>query len=401
MALSETPSGRRWLENFASVDVPAATLLLEGLRFVSLSELSRGLKERLDSFIADGTIETPALVIPERALEDLGVPEEDRMTAVAYDDFDPEAKLDQLPGSDAFVAALARDVLRLDPDQWLRPGGGVEAMRDRRCRSIVILTDYSGSGNRIIRMAGALARNRTIRSWRSRGRIRIHAVAFAASPAADEAVAATKVVARLWAVETAPTFETGPWSPEVRSAIEDLCRTECRLAASWALGYKESAGRFLTERGAPNNLPAVLWQTSGTWKPLFPCRTVPVEVARDLEGSRPSESLSALADRVGQLRVGRNERIKNMRSASRLMLQALLLLGQRRRSRAALAAELSIDTVDTEGLLDTLQMLGFIDEQDSVTSAGRSEINAQKSGLRRTTASLSGNDNVYYPMSLR
>src|SRR4051812_2586720 len=80
VALSDTPSGRAWLDNFASVDQPPASLLLESLRFVSLSRLSRGLKDRLEGLMAEGAIQAPALVIPERDLEDLGVEKADRDT---------------------------------------------------------------------------------------------------------------------------------------------------------------------------------------------------------------------------------------------------------------------------------------------------------------------------------
>jgi hypothetical protein len=49
MQPSETPPGQAWLRNFAKTDVPAATMLLDSLRIVTLGKLRDG----LDSLLAD------------------------------------------------------------------------------------------------------------------------------------------------------------------------------------------------------------------------------------------------------------------------------------------------------------------------------------------------------------
>src|SRR5206468_1845264 len=116
---------------------------------------------------------------------------------------------------------------------------------------------------------------------------------------------------------------------------------------------------------------------------------------------RQSEPLSDLAERVGQLRLGRNQRLPYMRATSRTMLQALVLIGQHGRTPAALAAELNIDLSDADALLGSLRRFGLIDAAGRITSAGRREINAQKRRLRRTTADLEGSDAPYYPLSLK
>src|SRR6266536_1688439 len=76
MRPSQTSSGRAWLENFGAPDVPAATMLVDSLRFVGLSTMHKGLKERLEGLAANQTIRMPALVLPERSLAsaELGVP---------------------------------------------------------------------------------------------------------------------------------------------------------------------------------------------------------------------------------------------------------------------------------------------------------------------------------------
>jgi hypothetical protein len=180
----------------------------------------------------------------------------------------------------------------------------------------------------------------------------------------------------------------------------DLCVRESRVR-NWHLGYEESQGLLATGRRAPNNLPAVFWQRASDWHPLFPKRDVTPEVAEDMAGHQPTEPLPALAARVGQLRIGRNERLEYMRPTSRDLLKALLSIRQSRKAPAELAAELGVPLDRTEALLEGLEVLGFLDEQHRITTEGQQEINAQKRALRRTTANLQGSDAPYYPHSLR
>jgi hypothetical protein len=148
-------------------------------------------------------------------------------------------------------------------------------------------------------------------------------------------------------------------------------------------------------------LPAVFTQGGRGWVPLFPKRTIPPAFAEQLREYQLSESLAELAERVGQLRLGRNERLSYMRPESEELLRALLLIARGFRPPAALAAELAIEVSTAEALVASLRQLGLVDETGRVTGTGRRELNAQKRRLRRTTADLEGSDAAYYPQSLR
>ena len=398
-------AGQQWLRNFDEHDVPTATVLLDSLRFVTLSRLRQGLVSRLSQLVEARELATPAVVLPERGLDDFDLTAEELESPVAYRDFHPGDEMSITPGSEGFVGAVLRDfpgVRRTQRDApWIAPQATFEDLRERRCRSVVIVTDYIGSGGRVLDLAAAIARHPTIRSWRSFRWLDIHAATFASSPAAIDRLQNSDILASVWTVEGAPTFATASWTADVRDAIVDLCRTKCLINRHMALGYGGSAGLFVTERGAPNNLPAVLWQTAAGWEPLFPNRTVPTALARDLGGYRSGDSLTELAERVGQLRLGRNQRLDNMRGTSRSLLRALLLLERGPRDTIALAAELALDVTDTEALRECLKQLGLIDATGAITDRGRGEIAANKRGMRRTTAGLSGSDAPYYPHSLR
>jgi hypothetical protein len=272
-------------------------------------------------------------------------------------------------------------------------------LRERHCRTIVLVTDYSGSGSQLLTLAKALTRNRTIRSWRSLKLVEIHVLAFAVSLSALKRLESNRAIDSVHTVEPAPTFDTAGWTEEVHEAIVELCIRESR-APRWSLGFRGSAGLFGTARGVPNNLPAIFWQRAADWRPLFPGRKVTPAVAQDLGGYRPTEPLPELAARVGQMRVGRNERLRYMRPQSRDLLRALLSLRDSSKEAVALAADLHASTAQAATLLGILQGFEFVTADGKVTAAGRREIRAQKRALRRTTANLQGTDDPYYPHAL-
>lgn len=405
MLASETAVGRAWLENFVAVDRPTATMLLDSLRFAGFSVVSSGLRTHLRRLVDSHTIETPVLTIPERGLNDFEIREGAVEPLVAFDDFLPGGRLSVTPGSEGLIGRLLRDFAEAGstrPDEaWLPPDAGLEVLRSRKCRSIVIATDYIGSGSQILKLAEAIGRNRTIRSWRSRGLLKVYVVSFAATPTAISRLERTSAIDAAWPVEGAPSFGTAiGWTDEARAAIRDLCITETRISKKWALGWADSAGLFVSEHGVPNNLPAVFWQTK-RWRPLFPGRQVPGEVAHALRDTRPRPSMRELAEIVGQLRIGRNQRIDSMPRTSALMLKLLVLYAKGRRSAPLAAAQLGLDLAEVVGLTESLERLGLLDADGRVTVEGRKELAAQKRARRYTTAHTSGEDRLYYPQSLR
>jgi hypothetical protein len=404
---SETSSGSAWLANFSQADIPAATLLLDSLRFVDLNTLRNGLVAEVERLRSDKKIGSPALLLPERNLSDLlrdspASPD----TATAYEDFHPGSEISVTPGSEGIVGSIIRDFAtagRKGKSPWIAPDAELEQLRERRCRSVVLVTDYVGTGDQVMKFANAMARSRTVCSWRSLKLLEIHVLAFAASPQALAHIEKAKVVDGVHVIEVAPSLQTAPWSGQARDSVIDLCKRE-RQGKRPALGYRDSGGLFVTVRGAPNNLPAVFLQESSRWRPLFPNRTVSPQVAEDISGHRPTEELSEQAERLGQVRIGRNERLEYLRPRSRELLRGLLALHRAPRSRTALAAELGVPVAETEALLKTLRRLGLVDKKYrrfKITPGGRREIDAQKRALRRTTVNLAGSDAPYYPHSLK
>lgn len=265
----------------------------------------------------------------------------------------------------------------------------------------MIVTDYIGTGDQILELARALLRNPSIRSWRSYGLIEVRVLAFAATPSAIPRLLASKAIAGVWQVEAAATFETATWDRVARDSIVELCERKCRKHALAALGYGGLGGLFATARGAPDNLPAVFWQEHPVWSPLFANRVVPADFAEAVGDYGATEELSELAQRIGQLRLGRNERLEYMRTSSRTVLAALLVISEAPRSPAALAATLGVDVAEAEKLIDSLRDLDLVRADGTITERGRGEIRAQKRARRRSTAWLQGSEAPYYPHALK
>ena len=406
MRASETAVGAAWLQNFAEVDQPAATMLLDSLRFASRDVMSAGLQTKLRELTGSGVITPPIMAVPERKLSEFTLKEGATSPRTGFDDFLPGGRVSVTPGSEGFVGRLLRDFAAAGSktrNHWIAPDAELDDLRSEKCRSMIIATDYIGSGDQIRALAAAIGRNRTIRSWRSLGLIKIYGVAFAATPAALARLRRLREIDDVWSVEGAPTFDTAVgWTEDARDAIRKLCVTESRVHPRMALGYGGTAGLFASAYSVPNNLPAVFRQERSGWRPLFRGKTVPLEVIQQFGDLRPQPTLPALAERVGQLRLGRNERLDSMPPTSTSLLKLLVMLAKKPRGDEVVAAELGIDVDVAIGLRQSLEQLELVDTKGGVTPRGHQEINAQKRARRRTSSGLSDTDNkLYFPTSLR
>lgn len=403
---SDTTRGRAWLTNFLPEDEAPARQLLDSLHFVSLSEVRAVMQVRLRNLMKEGRIQTPALLVSALSREDLRVDKGRHTSQVAFDTFKLDDPINATPGSEGFVGNLIRDFVKSDPIQagsLLPPSATLDDLRASCCRSIVILTDYAGSGTQLKNFAMTLTRHPTIRSWRSYGLVRLHALSYAASPQAlDVLQPARSALNEVWTVESAPSFLNAPWTPGQRAAIEDICvRYAGRKNRNRALGFKGSAGLFATDASVPNNLPRILWQAQTGWSPFFEWRTVPPDLFIDLGSYAPVSNSQDAASRIGQSRLSKNLDSKYLRSTSDDMLLTLALLLDRSHTDVELANKLGKPLASAETLMQGLLTLGFVDGQRAVTPAGRRELMGGKRRPRRVSVKVQGRGDAYYPESMR
>ena len=405
MKPQDTHRGQMWLENFAPEDRPVAGELMNSIRFVSQSTIRQSLVSYINSLVDRGSIEHPAMLLPALSIEDLPTIRPSGRPHVVFETYEPNDLISSRPGSEGFVGNIARDIERSGsgPErQWLPPTTTLDQLRDLGCKSLVIITDYSGSGNQLERYAKSLVRNESIRSWRSGGKILVHAVAFSATSNATVLLGRPgSPVDALWSVESAPTVQDRPWTPDLRRNVEDLChRYALRKRRKQALGYESSGGLFASEFGAPNNLPVILRQRTDRWNGFFDERSVPTDLAAELDDYSPGFVAADLVAATGQVRLARSQP-RGFRSSSFELLQVLALQKSRVRPQAELAATLSVDRGRIHELMSALTALDLVDGDGRLTKAGDAEVAAGKRATRLVAQPRASSKNDYYPKGMR
>ncbi|MEW1810469.1 hypothetical protein AB0284_07145 [Pseudarthrobacter phenanthrenivorans] len=405
-APSQTARGKRWLSNFSPLEQPYAEILLDSLKIVSGSEIRGALRAKLDEVEADDQIKFPALLlVPRKMKEYTQISGEPGCEPAAYETFLPGESLPVTPGSEGVLGNLIRDLAGHNPSsdgKWLHPDSDLSLLREARCRSVVLLSDYSGSGTQVVRFAESLLRNPTIRSWHSGGFLNIYAICFAAAPPGVRALQNSKAICESWFVEPAADFSTATWSDGERQQIISLCTSRAQPNADFEpLGYKGSAGLFATEATIPNNLPSILGQYENGWKPFFSGRVMPTDLLGTIVGYEPSIRRDMLLEGLAQERLRTNWESWSQNDITQLII---LILARGTRKSAEdweLALDLHAPLQLVTRLTTFLKDGGFIDSRGRTTNLGHSEILAARRRSRRITTELLRPSAVYYPSKLR
>jgi len=418
MRPSETQRGRAWLMNFADVERPAAELLLDSLQVDNPAKVHHGLKSRIEALTPRLEGHTGVL-IPVLSIDDIdrSLEEADPATRaarwpwlarhVAYNTFHPGAPILATPGSEAAVGNLIRDLTGdrpgCEPGQWLHPATDLETLHARRCRLVVLVTDYIGSGLQVNRFAATFTRNARLRSWRSFRWLRVVVVAYAASSAARVAVESGRNLDELFVHIPATSFDDAAWTVEERDAIEALCQRHTpRRQRNQALGHGNSAGLFFTHTAVPNNLPFILRRRTAGWEPFLEDRTVPSGLAAELgHYQAPSRDLANVVRAANQTRLGRAIDSGRLRTPTDKLVAVLALIAHGAQTPAALTHRLALPDDETAAMLDFLQDVGFITEELTITPRGRIELRHARRLERVATAHLNGRLDPYYPRTLR
>jgi hypothetical protein len=407
---SGSDRGRLWLTNFAPLDRPYAKLLLDSMVVSGPQQMRPSIRRRLAALFDDQIIGFPALLLVARKLGEFDQStrhefSSSRKLKTAYLDFHPGTSLPVTPGSEGFLGNVVSDLAGSKPGDdasWLHPASSLQQLRDAKCRSIILISDYSGSGRQITQYARALARNATLRSWHSGRVVKVYAVAFAASEIAIRNVDRETYLESFTFEMVALSFSSASWSDAERQIIHRLCE-EYAFAdrRSEALGYRNSKGLFATDSTVPNNLPVILRQTGNGWRPFFDERVMPPELLSSIVGYAPEARRDVILTGLRQPRL-----LEAMSSVSRSREQELLLMILGLASKGApqltgIAGALSLNLEEARSLVAFLQSSALLDENHRITVRGRHELAVAKQKPRKSAAILEPSDEAYYPKSLR
>ena len=398
MVPSQTKRGEAWLENFHRDDRETGRLLLDSIAVTPWDDVRRELRKRIVDL--DGT----AVLVPVQSMEDVkfrGV--SDVAQAVAYQHFSPGDDISVTPGSEGVIGGLVRDLVRERGGATrLHPSVPLDELKTQKCRSLVFITDYAGSGKQVLDYVQAFLNNRTIRSWRSGGYLDVRVVAYAASRRAETLIART--VDRCHIERRAPSFDTVKWSERERRDVEALCKKYANGKRGDALGYKGSGGLYVsTISSVPNNIPYILRRIGGAWSPFFEGRVFPDDLRAELAGYAPPSDMAKVVESVGKarvanaLRAGRHGRVGNE------LLGLISIIYVHPRSDLSDLSHLSgLPVSRVERLVDFLRSCGLVDEHLRVTVGGLYELRVASRMPRRVPGGVAPFEGVpYYPQSLR
>lgn len=373
---SEHPRVAAWLENFAVARRDTARLLVDALELVSETDLRRelglliaGLLPRLAGPIAA----FPARDVPK------GEPAHEGGREGGYHLLEPG-----LPGSEAILANILTGVLRQGgASDGLLERHDLASLREHRVRTLLLVDDFTGSGNQLIGYHRALLRHSTIRSWVSYGLIEFHVTTYAATDKAARRLRRRFGEEHVHIVRACPSFEGAGWTPEQLVEVETLCRSSAgRRTKNWALGYRDSRALIAFEHTAPNNLPFVLWKVAQGWNSLFEYKAVPGDLLR-LFSMRPDLPREPLAGSIGAERLGR----------------VIDLIGRRVHRAGAISETLRVSHAEAARLLRLARDLGLTDARFRLTDAGRVELKRWRAAHAERV--LPNDDKPYYPHQLR
>jgi len=404
---SQTTRGSAWLTNFGPADRPAAELLIDSLQIADSTTVRIGIREQLELVggrLRDGT----AVLLPVLAEEDIKTSPDFSGPHVAYQTFSPGDPIASTPGSEGAIGNLVRELTGeqagREPSFWLHPGTDVDELCRRRCRLLVLVTDYAGSGTQAQRYANAFARHPRLRSWRSFGWLRVVIVAYAASASAHQVLQNARSIDAVLVARPAASFETAQWTEDERRQVTNICHrylNSRQRRGGGALGYGDSAGLFVMHTGVPNNIPLILRNRRTGWHRFFEGRVFPADLASELGAYIVNRDLGAVVTKANQARISRAIESGRLRAPVDLLVVILALVAHKQQTVTRIAYELNESEVQIRKHLDFLVGAGFMTSSLQITGAGRAELRAARRLDRIATSGLEGSDEPYYPQRLR
>ncbi|MEU1241059.1 MULTISPECIES: phosphoribosyltransferase-like protein [Micromonospora] len=401
---SETSRGRRWLANFSLDERQAARLLIDSLRVISSARFRITLSEALDAAI--GELRGPVGVYPVRELpSDPSTAERSQADDRASSLLPLDHPFTAVPGSEGVVGNIIRDVVGRRP-QFRRAASynSLDRLRQHRVRSLLLVDDYSGTGNQIVSYVNAWMRHPTVRSWHSYGLLRIHILLLAASAQAQQRLEDSRFVASVRYLERGLGFDTAPWTEREREAVKALCRRYAHKP-DFALGYRETCGLLTLHHTVPNNLPNILWQTKcprvRNWSSLFSNRVMSPQLQTELDDYRLETDPKRICTIIRQERLG-DALDAQANTTVRILLLVLGAIESGHRDPMALGSLLGLSLEAAQRTLEACQELRLLDAAGRLTNEGRAELRrARNRPTSPAEAPASGEEGPYYPVTLR
>ena len=419
--LSETERGQRWLSNFLPEDEGTAVKLLDRVTVVSREKMFIEIKEKIKEIMEEEMVPDPVLPIPARSGDFLRKKDS---VPVLFEDYSPDHPIPPTPGSEGAIGNLVRDLCEIHGKIFIDPEkvsnlDDIRLTEERRIRSIIIVTDYIGSGEEIEKNIASIVKNKTIRSWMSYRLVKIYIVCYAVSSYAFNFLQyKSPSVAEIFYVQKVRSIkdEDEIWTPHLRESVEKLCTSETyikrkdRKKRKDLLGFKNSGILFVPSNRVPNNIPFILRMERGNprgrddkeWYPLFKGRVFPddlqVEMGFQDSGKRAEMNKSLKSIRDSKI----YDTLKN--ADGRLGIRKMILILRELTFDSAASVEnyisrhIRLGEQDMKDFLIFLKEMRLIKNNNVPTSRGLLELARSKNPLLEK---FDESYDLYYPQSMR
>ncbi|MGB3466551.1 MAG: hypothetical protein WBA74_14825 [Cyclobacteriaceae bacterium] len=394
--LSSSPAAQQWLENFDTSDRDTAVLLLNTLMLVGASEFALRINELLNAIprwsdkynnwlaiYAEREIAKDGhVVLP--FFPDTGV---GRATGPGIPPVEVDPKKQDV-GSEGVVATLVAKYCKPAKSRALSHPGP-DALRDRRAQTIVIVSDFVGSGRRVSEMLDAFAKVASIQSWISYHLLNFHVVCYSGTEHGIDVVKRHSTGPAVSVHIACPVVEE-VFEGSTLGAVKKLCKAYPQKKNKFPFGFRDTGSLIAFSHGIPNNAPALLHSRTGGWTPLFENRST-FEVRLDAYASA-KDQLARRSDHVLKLRSARRVLHSDGDNERLGVFSIMDVIRQGVRTPVRISAQTGSSMGEVEAALKLLRQAHWISPNNGLTQAGRRELRS----IRRVS---SMNDEIAYPLS--
>ncbi|MUJ21356.1 hypothetical protein [Aliivibrio fischeri] len=385
---SSLPSCQGWIEQFSPEDKLMAKKIIDELIYIETSSVIDDLVGEIKNILKK---EGKVSIIPvrevlksESSYYDLDDPQLNPTMNISVQPLGSEAIISNL------ITRLRRGygksvVLEFDKITKSNKSPSINYMRKEKVKALILVDDVIGSGKRTVDFFNFLYKNKTIKSWISRGYLNVYVVCYMATSNGLKFVDRNikKGLVKVISINQCPTF----YDSEYHDEIATLCERYADVKEQEPLGFRGSFAKVIFEHSAPNNIPTILYKNiddykanglgllkdSKNWIALFPNRFVSPSFVRDMAVSRSGASMQS--DLAQLLHVMTSLKKSNIESLVRLT---------------------KIQKVKLKHYLRVCHNLGILNVNDSVvktTSSSKYELRS----LIKDKKHIDTNKDFYYP----
>ena len=397
-----TDRGKKWFEQFDFKDKETAERMISSLTLISHSEFSRAVQRLLEFEVSKNN----------ESIAFYSVRELNRNKDFFEQTCDIKSrKVQSLSfgsdhGSEAIIANLIRNFCKTDKNRLLNHPN-LDQMRTQKCRTIIFVDDFIGSGNRMCDFLRSFWNHTTIKSWHSFKYIKFVVIAYSGTDSGIKNVENHKINPVVIYERHCPSFSDMPWRSKYKSEMIDFFheygKKTCKKQTP--LGYDSTMASIVFEHGCPNNVPPILWAPDhkrAPWVALFPCRSVlsaeksvfPPEITR-------RDSRVTLVS-IGQKKIAISGALLRRGETGETILLILALIAQGQRKQTTLSYATGLNKEMCAKIIDKCIKWGFITQTKRLTETGSSELQAAKKQRKNYKLKLPDRgEDYYYPKLLR